>query len=416
MLHQVETIATSNPVNQFLSILFVLSLISLWGKQEIIFSFIAREKFLTLFLLWALASVLWSAHTVVSFKRFINLFGECIICLAALVHFRWSDVALRSLRIVLIVYVPLSLLAILFVHEATQWEFPAWRGLAPTKNNLGQIMLFSIIIWLAIISYHKDQAVNILHYFMLGLTILLYFGARSTTAFMAGLVLLAVMATYYSARWIGTPPFARFYGTSVILTAGVMMILTIVFARDFLVQFFGLFGKDLTFTGRIELWGSVFTLTLDRIWTGWGIGGFWVMDAAHLQPLFDQFVWIPNQAHEGYIDILNQTGIPGLSLLICMIMIYFKNVTRLNRSQVWKWLFISVLILNLQESGFFRPRNIGHFFFIFSYIALFMDLSQERRIDRINAAHTQATLAKAAQARMAIHENMQAEEAPNSDS
>ena len=379
LTHERDSVATTNFVNQLLSLLFVISAISLWGKQTEIFAFVRREKFLTIFFVWTLVTILWSPVPVVSLKRWITLFGELIICLAALLHFRWSEVALKTFRPIIAVYVVLSILAVLFVHEATQWSFPAWRGLAPTKNNLGQIMLYSIIVLLVIISYHKEHIHNIGHYILLGLAVILYIGAKSTTSFMVGLTLLAILGIFYAARWIGTPPLARFYGTSVLLTGGLLLFLLVVFAQDYLAQFFSFFGKDLTFTGRVELWNEVYTMALDRIWIGWGIGGFWVMDSSHLKPIFDKFIWIPNQAHQGYIDVLSQTGIAGLILLICIIVNYFRGLVRFSRSQVWKWLVISLLVLNFQESVFFRPRNIGHFLFLFSYVALFVDLNKEKR-------------------------------------
>ena len=373
-----EQIITSNPLNQLLSLLFLASVISLWGKQDEVLAFIKREKFLTLLLVWMLISVTWSLYPSVSLKRWISLLGETVICFAALIRFKWSEEALRYFRSILFIYLPLSLLSVLFVYEATQWEFPAWRALTPTKNNLGQLMLFSIIVWLAIIPYNKGRAINVLHFAMLGMAAILYLGARSTTSFLVGLILLLLLGTYYAARWIGTPGLARFYGTSVVLTGGGAMLLILLFAPDYLAQFFGFFGKDMTFTGRVELWDTVYTMVLDRIWIGWGIGGFWVMDGSHLRPLFEQFVWIPNQAHEGYIDMLSQTGIVGLALLVGMIVGYFRRLTLLSKKQVWKWLFLAILILNFQESVFFRPRNPGHFLFIFSYVALFVDAYKER--------------------------------------
>ena len=83
-------IETSNPLNQLQSLLFVVSMASLVGKQEQVRTFVRTEKYLTLLLAWCLLSVAWSPYPIVSIKRWIGLFGEVIICLAALLHFRWS--------------------------------------------------------------------------------------------------------------------------------------------------------------------------------------------------------------------------------------------------------------------------------------------------------------------------------------
>lgn len=368
---------TSNILNQLLSLLFFVSLITLLGKHDLVIAFIKREKFLTLFMVWALCSVLWSNYSLVSLKRWIGLFGEIIICLAALLHFRWSEVALRHFRAILLLYLPLTILSIIFIPEAIQWEFPAWRGLAATKNNLAQVALFSIILCLGIIPYNRNRAINIVHYGMLTLAFTAYLGARSTTAFMVGGALLLLLGTTHLGKRFKQGLVANFYTVVVIASILAITALVTIEAPEILESVFGLFGKDLSFTGRVDLWKMVFSMTEGNMLTGWGLGGFWVMDGAHLRPLFEEFVWIPNQAHQGYIDILNQVGIPGLTLLLLMIASYLTGLSKLKKNSLWKWLFLGVIILNFQESVFFRPRHISHFMFLFAYIALFTDLVKE---------------------------------------
>lgn len=370
---------TSNPINQLLSLLFVVSLVTLLGKQEQVIAFIRREKFLTLFMIWALCSVLWSNYSLVSLKRWIGLFGEIVICLAALLHFRWSEVALRHFRAILLLYLPLTILSVLFIHEAIQWEFPAWRGLAATKNNLAQVSIFSIILCLGIIPYNRNRAINLLHYGLLAMAFAAYLGARSTTAFMVGVALLFLLGTTHLGKRFKQGLIANFYTVMVIIAVLAITALVTIEAPEILEAVFGLFGKDLSFTGRVDLWQTVLTMTEGKMLTGWGLGGFWVMDGEHLLPVFDAFVWIPNQAHQGYIDILNQVGIPGLILLVLMITSYLTGLSKLKKNQLWKWLFLAVIILNFQESVFFRPRHISHFMFLFAYVGLFTDLIKEEK-------------------------------------
>lgn len=373
----------SNPVNQLLSLLYILSFLSLIGKREQVCIFIAREKYLTLFMGWALLSVIWSDYSVTSLKRWISLFGEIIVCLAALMHFRWSEMALRTFRVIVCIYIPLTILSVVFVPEAIQWEFPAWRGLADTKNNLGQVTLFSIIILLSIIPYNRNRPVNALHYLLLGCAFIAYIGARSTTAFLIGAVLMGIYGSLAIGKMLKLDNFVRFFAMYVLLGGALIGAMVVVLIPEVLSDLFGLFGKDMTFSGRIDLWTAVLSMTEGKLLNGWGIGGFWVGDKPHLVPLFEEFVWIPNQAHQGYIDILNQLGIVGLGLMCMMILSYFNGLGKLRKGQVWMWLFISVLILNVQESVFFRPRHIGNFMFLFAYIALNTDLLKERWVKHV---------------------------------
>lgn len=370
----------SNPLNQLLALLFLLSFISLIGKMNAVFAFIQKEKFLTLLIVWMMVSIAWSPVPMVSIKRWITLFGEFIICLAALLHFRWSEEGLKAYRSILFLYLPLTILAVAFVPEAIQWEFPAWRGLAPTKNNLGQISLFSILALLAIISYNKGRAINVVHYGLLLMAITAYLGARSTTSFLVGLFLLFICALVYVGTLISNRQLASYYAFFVLLISFSLVYIVMVQTPEVIAGILGVFGKDLSFTGRVELWGTVYEMTKGKMIQGWGIGGFWITEGTHLYPIYSQFIWLPNQSHQGYLDILNQTGIVGISLLMLMIVGYLRKAAQLKKRNVWIWFFLGILIYNFQESLFFRPRHIGHFMFMFAYIALHVDFLKERRV------------------------------------
>ncbi|MEM8488794.1 MAG: O-antigen ligase family protein [Bacteroidota bacterium] len=372
-------IGGSNMINQLLSLLFVASFLSLIGKQQQVFDFIRKEKFLTLFLLWSLLSITWSNYPVVSLKRWITLFGEAVICLAVMVNVKWSEVALRYFRVILSIYLPLTILSVIFVPAAIQWEFPAWRGLAITKNNLGQVALFSVIVCLAIIPYNKGRAVNYWHYMLLAIAFVSLIGAQSTTNMIVGAFLVMIVVSVYVANMANLGAMSGFFSFTMIAGFIAVVAIVTIWAPAITASILGLAGKDLTFTGRVDLWATVIRMTESKIFTGWGLGGFWIMDSRHLIPVFEEFVWIPNQSHQGYIDILNQTGIVGLGLLVMMALSYIKNTSKLNKKNVWKWLFFGVLVLNFQESVFFRPRHIGHFVFLFAYVAFFTDLLKEQK-------------------------------------
>ena len=372
----------SNTINQLLSLAYLVGLICLIGKQNQVIAFIRKEKFLSLFLLWTLGSVFWSNYPMVSLKRWIVFFGEAVLCLSVLLNIRWSEELIRYFRILFFIYLPLTILSVLFIPEAVQYENNSWRGLTITKNNLGQVALFSIIIFLTVISYHRKKAINIFHYAMLGLGVVCYIGARSTTSLMVGIFLFAIAFLLYLGRNITHSSLAHYYASIVFFSSLTLLGFVMVVAPEIPEAIVGIFGKDLTFTDRVFLWERIIDMTRDRLIMGWGLGGFWVMEGAHLIPLFQEFVWIPNQAHQGYLDILNQTGIVGLSLLVFMVLNYIGNLPRLKKREIWKWFFLGVLVFNFQESVFFRPRQIGHFMFILAYVAFYTDLIKETRLNR----------------------------------
>ena len=136
----------------------------------------------------------------------------------------------------------------------------------------------------------------------------------------------------------------------------------------------GLIGKDTTFTGRTELWQKIIDETGRHLFLGCGFGAYWVMDNINLLTLYDDYNWLPRQAHMGYLDILNETGVVGITLLFLMIISYFKNLFVSGRQHFWKYIFFAVLIINFQESTIFRERVITGTLFIFAYLALQIDI------------------------------------------
>ena len=374
-----DAIGRSNFINQFLSLNYLVALLCLWGKSDEIIAFVRREKFLTLFLVWTFCSIFWSNYPSVSAKRWVALFGEVILCLSVLLHIRWSEELIRYFRMLLFVYIPLTILAVLFVPEAVQYDNNSWRGLTLTKNNLGQIALYSVLVWIIVISYHRGKAVNIIHYGMLALAVICYIGARSTTSLIVGMFLLTLVGLLYLGRQIVHSSVSHYYASFVFIASLLTLGFVTVVAPEIPEAIVGVFGKDLTFTDRVFLWERIVDMTRDRLLLGWGLGGFWVMDGSHLIPLFREFIWIPNQAHQGYLDILNQTGIIGLALLLGLAFKYLKDQPKLKKRNIWKWFFLGILVYNFQESVFFRPRHISHFMFILAYTAFFTDLVKEKK-------------------------------------
>jgi O-antigen ligase len=111
------------------------------------------------------------------------------------------------------------------------------------------------------------------------------------------------------------------------------------------------------------------------------------MGNADLLTLYEKFVWLPRQAHNGYLDILNETGIVGFSIFVCMIAYYFKNLVGFNKPHFWKYFIVAVLIINLQESTLFRQNIITGVIFIFAYIILFFEKAQQSDKAKPGYAH-----------------------------
>ena len=92
------------------------------------------------------------------------------------------------------------------------------------------------------------------------------------------------------------------------------MLISVLIFPDIFNTLPSLIGKDITFTGRTYLWAAIWEVIKKHILIGCGFQGYWVISNKDLLELYKNFVWLPNQAHNGYLDILNEIGIVGLVL------------------------------------------------------------------------------------------------------
>lgn len=373
-VRRVEDIGTSNIVNQIIfSCLYILSSIGLIPKRKQIPSLIKNEKFLSLFLLWALFSVLWSAFPMVSFKRWIQLLGGVIILISALMNFESTEEVLKYFKVILVGYILITFLAILSIPAATDFRFPAWRGISVHKNYLGQISLISLIFW-SIGLVNKDFAKRATALIFCCLSFVLLIGSKSTTNFLAGTILLVTLGLLIVTRNIFQPVIGKVFSYLFSISFIVCLLIIIFLERELIDSLFSLFGKDLTLTGRTYLWAEVFKETKNHLLLGFGYGGFWIPFSPIIGELYQKFIWFPNQAHLGYLDVLNETGVVGLALLILMVWVYFLNIAKSNVISYWKWFVVAALILNISETSIFSPGTVTGDLFLFSYLAFYTEL------------------------------------------
>jgi O-antigen ligase len=353
-----------------------MSLLSLMPKKKMVLKFIKTEKFLTFFIIWSFLTVFWSDYPFISFKRWLQIVGTVIIFLAALLHFRSTDEAISYIRAILSIYLLLSLISIIFIPGAIQLEFPAWRGIAPHKNMLGQVSLIGIIVWTFAI-WHANSKKRLTAFFFLVLSCLLLLGSRSTTSILAGMALLILIGLFYAEKHIVRPVTGSVFSFIFFLLFFLGLAYFAYLIPDCFSYLFKLFGKESTLTGRTELWSILFEEIQKHFIHGYGFGGYWVLNNPLHGVIFEKYFLVHNQAHNGYIDILNETGMVGLSTVVLMVVFYFKNLSNYEKPYLLKWFIFAALILNITESTLFVPNALTGVLFTFSYVVLYTELIQQ---------------------------------------
>jgi exopolysaccharide production protein ExoQ len=377
-LSDVSEIATSNIVNQIaFTTLFLTAIIAMLPKMKTVIGIIYKEKIFTFFIIWAFISILWSDYTFVSFKRWFQFFTAYCVALSVMSHVDFSEVLLRRLRWLFYFYLLISIVTIFTVPGAKDF-YGIWRGIAPSKNHLGQGALLSglVVFYTAWTSRGKRRLLATL---MFLLAVVLIIGSQSMTTLSTFLFIGFLGTIFYMDKYFSQLSMGRILSV-VLIVCGTALFLTLVFlAPDLIAALAGSAGRDLTFTGRTQLWADILMETQKHWVLGAGYQGFWVIENPSLLALYEIYVWLPNQAHNGYLDILNELGIVGLLMFMFIIFNYFRGLIKLKLPHYWKWFVIVAIIVNIQESTFIRAQVVTGVMFMFSYVALFSDLYRKEK-------------------------------------
>lgn len=378
----VENISESNPLNQIIKlIVFFLTFIASIYKFDEILMFIRKEKLLFLFLLWALLSSFWSNFPLVTFKRWFQIFLIYYLIITFLVYFDESDI-IKILKPILYFYLIATIISIILIPGAKDPDFNTWRGFSATKNSLGQIGVISSVLSLIIYLNENLKIKKYIALFFLLLSIVIVLGTLSSTSYIALFAFLFGTILY----WLNTKIFSTIGSSKAFfilsLSFSIVLFLIIsVFMPQITDYIQGIFGKSETFYDRGKLWTVMLWHIGQHPLIGCGFQAFWTIENPQLLLLYQTFVWLPNQAHNGYLDILNEVGIVGFILFMIMII---KNIVRSFRNKLltpWLWFLLLPLIGNVTESNFMRVGPTVPIFIILSYLVIENNLLNKMKLE-----------------------------------
>lgn len=319
-------------------------------------------------LVYALASTLWSPERFVSFKRVVQLYGVALLGLALVVG---GNGRYRLLRVVEPVLWLGMVLAVIAGAALPGYAFAdnGFRAFMATKNNFGQFAAVCALVPVALLHAEPGRRrAPRLMLAVLGVAGLVL--SRSATAALA----LAAVATVYLG-WRLARGLHRSW--LAVLLALVLVLVTSLFGAGLVLGFPSLdelsrhlaklIGRDVTLTGRAYLWELMLREVRHHPWFGTGYGGFWLgLEGASGQIAYLVKWGYPGQAHNGYLDILNELGVVGLGLLACFLAEHVRALARLRRTDPAQAAFhaallVMVLVLNLAEAAILRTT---HFWWI----------------------------------------------------
>ncbi len=229
-----------------------------------------------------------------------------------------------------------------------------WQGVYGHKNILARIMLLSTIAFFLFSPSNRRHRWLVWGCYVL--SIILIVGSTSKTALIIFMTVLALLPLYRALRWNYTLVVPFFI--TVILVSGGFSILLLGSAEDILAAF----ERDLTLTGRTDLWMAVLEKIGERPWLGYGYGGFWLGLNGESVDVWNAVLWQPPHSHNGFLDLWLDLGLLGLSVFaFSFIAVCLRSVAWLRQNHtsegLWPLAYLTFLLLaNLTESSLLRQN------------------------------------------------------------
>lgn len=346
------TATSSNAINQtFWLFLFAVSLLAAGMRRTPLM----REAWailpLLLYLAWATATVPWAADRHIALRRLILQF--CIVG-SVWLPVVMIDNAQRVRELVMYVFgfVVLANAAAIIVVPPTDLGF---AGLFSQKNALGALAAMAFVTFSSGIAASRRSEQVICGLGVLAAGFLLVASRSKTSIILAIAVPLTAYAIAFAARGLRIRPG---YISSAVLIVGVF---AVIFALGTGVRYENILQKlfgEATFTGRTDIWAFAWSEFLTRPIAGFGFNGFWGTGGGSAATFAnDTFLTDILQAHNGYLDILLETGLVGLTIFAVFAVVTVGNCRRALQMKGGIF-FLSIALFfilhNFFESSAFR--------------------------------------------------------------
>ncbi len=313
-------------------------------------------------LLWCWASVTWAIEPDVALRRVLFTTIVTLGVTYSLNMLRPSTVMSILFAwfaaILLLDWLAIPLLA-QAVHQPGELDKALvgnWRGIHSHKNEAGAFCALAALMFI-------DKAWRgrsfIIAPVLAALSLAFLVMTSSKTS--GGLVFVAAMAgVVFDLAYRNPTLRAVALGA---LAAGLLV--AVVAFGDQAPALLAVFEDPASLTGRVQIWPVLLNYAVDHPFLGSGYGSFWAIgDASPVYESGAQWLTTISHAHNGYLDLLVQTGLVGLALAVLGLVI--RPMRRLASQplnpQVSRWLLGSMLAFcwlhDLLETSLFDRANI----------------------------------------------------------
>lgn len=329
-----------------------------WARPERLF---VIPFALTIGLVWCWLSLAWSFNFSISLRR-LALMTLAMWTIFLTVRQSTYQETLKAIRIVLVICLVANYIAALAfpsfgVHQAaTETDkalVGAWRGIMMHKNNVGAASAFTVIVFL----FDPGKMKAALRWGIILAALFCLHMSMSKTSM--GILAIAAFSGWIYIRY--NPAYRVLLIPLFCIAAATLYLLAIIYWQEISAPF----GDPAGFTGRVRIWEVTLQSVSDKIWYGWGYGGFWNTGPnTAINRYTDDWVTSVGTAHSGYIDLILQVGIPGLVLVVAGAIVWpvIKLLTSQRISRGAGALLLALLLFcaghNLTETSLFYRDEV----------------------------------------------------------
>lgn len=259
-----------------------------------------------------------------------------------------------------------------------------WRGIYIHKNAMGRLMAVGAIVLLLLT--FSNRKYRWLTGIGVGLSVGLLLLSQSKGALVVFITLVALLPLYNALRWNYTiaVPF-----TIIMVIIGGSGLTWLVSELETVL---GALGKDITLTGRTNVWAAAIELINQRPLFGYGYGAFWL----GLESEYSAYIWsyagweVPN-AHNGFIDLTLDLGYTGISVFLLGYLMNYLQAMKwayLTKSVdgLWPLLYMTfILIASQSESVTLTYKDIFWMLYVTTALSTRTHLSRASKTAQLTA-------------------------------
>jgi O-antigen ligase len=338
---------------------------------------------------WTMASAMWSVNADPTVRRSAALLGTVIIGLYLGLRFDHRRL-LHLLALVAIIVLGLSLLVAQLAPSSGLDFEGRLRGVTAHKNALGN---FAALAFLVAAAQLRLNGVSRLMFAIVRLVLLL---SVICMAWAHSTAVLPVLAAALGALVLGRVLRRSSAGFLAILPVAAVITMLVMEAA---VAHFGalatMMGKDSDISGRTLVWNFAERMILAEPLLGYGFGAFWVGGNSPGAVFWSNtHLGVPH-AHNGYLQLMLDTGIVGLLLFLLAAVIVVVRLTWLMRHSrrelsVWPLSFVAFfMVANLSETWLWLGNELLPLLFVYVIVrtnANFLAATSALQINSLRAA------------------------------